>query len=86
MDKVLSLHYLSGTGAVCLIFEGGDVVTVEEDPLRGSAAQIEIRGTIDAGIMAASWSPDDELLVIATKTDTVIFMGSTFDPVAEVVV
>lgn len=45
---------------------------------------IEIMGSIDAGIAAARWSPDGELLTVVTKADTVVFMGSTFDPVAEV--
>lgn len=45
---------------------------------------IEIVGSIDAGIAAARWSPDGELLTVVTKADTVVFMGSTFDPIAEV--
>lgn len=48
------------------------------------AAHIEIAGSIDAGIAAARWSYDDELLVLATKVDTVIFMSRSFDAIAEV--
>ena len=40
-------------------------------------------GSIDAGIAAARWSPDEELLVVVTKAGSVIFMGSTFDPASE---
>lgn len=40
-------------------------------------------GSIDAGITAARWSPDEELLVLTTKADTVVFMSRTFDAIAE---
>lgn len=83
VDKVVSLHYLSGTATTCLVLEGGDIVTIQEDEV-SDGAHIEIVGSIDAGISAARWSPDEELLTVVTKASTVIFMGSTFDPVAEV--
>lgn len=83
VDKVVSLHYLSGTATTCLVLEGGDIVTIQEDEV-SDGAHIEIVGSIDAGISAARWSPDEELLTVVTKANTVIFMGSTFDPVAEV--
>lgn len=79
----MSLYYLSGSGMTCLVLEGGDIVTVQEDQGSGDA-HIEIVGSIDAGIAAARWSPDEELLVIVTKAGAVIFMGATFDPVSEV--
>ncbi|KAI5457316.1 IKI3 family-domain-containing protein [Mariannaea sp. PMI_226] len=84
VDRVLSLQYLSGSSTTCLVLEGGDIVTVQEDDFSGDAARIEIVGSIDDGIAAARWSPDEELLIIVTKTNQVIFMGATFDPVAEV--
>lgn len=40
-------------------------------------------GSIDAGISAAKWSPDEDLLVIITKADTVVFMTRSFDGIAE---
>ena len=84
VDKVVNIQYLSGTGTTCLVFEGGDIVTVQEDQFTNNEAHIEIMGSIDAGIAAARWSPDEELLAIVTKANTVVFMGSTFDPVSEV--
>ncbi|KAH6897475.1 IKI3 family-domain-containing protein [Thelonectria olida] len=84
VDRVLSLQYLSGSATTCLVLEGGDIVTVQEDDFSDDAARIEIVGSIDDGIAAARWSPDEELLVVVTKTNQVIFMGATFDPVAEV--
>ncbi|KAJ3518220.1 hypothetical protein NM208_g14596 [Fusarium decemcellulare] len=84
VDKVVSLQYLSGSATTCLVLEGGDIITVQEDEFSGEGAHIEIVGSIDAGIAAARWSPDEELLIVVTKADSVIFMGATFDPVSEV--
>ncbi|WZH48120.1 IKI3 family-domain-containing protein [Fusarium acuminatum] len=83
-DRVVSLQYLSGSATACLVLEGGDIVTVQEDEFSGQDAHIEIVGSIDAGIAAARWSPDEELLIVVTKENNVIFMGSSFDPVAEI--
>lgn len=86
IDRVVSLQHLSGTGTTCVILEGGDIITVHEQDSQGPDlhSHIEIVGSIDAGISAARWSPDEELLVIVTKAGGVIFMGSTFDPITEI--
>ncbi|OLN92268.1 Elongator complex protein 1 [Colletotrichum chlorophyti] len=87
-DRVVSLHHFSDTLTTCVVLEGGDIVTVQEDDgLGGSpdgAVQIEIVGSIDAGIAAARWSPDEEILVVVTKEGNAVFMGRSFDPIADV--
>lgn len=80
----MSLQYLSGTATTCLVLEGGDIVTVQEDQLSSDSVHIEIMGSIDAGITASRWSPDEELLAVVTKADTLVFMSSTFDPMSEI--
>lgn len=56
---------------------------VREEPLPGED-RIEIVGSIDEGITAARWSPDEELLAITTKVDTVVFMSRSFEGVTDV--
>ena len=63
---------------------GGDIVTVREDDDANIEAHIEIVGTLSPSIVAARWSPDEELLVIATGDAKVIFMSRSFDVISEI--
>lgn len=82
VDRIVSLHYFSDNATTCLVLEGGDIVIVQER-LDFEEVHIEIMGSIDAGITAARWAPDEELLVITTKADSVVFMSRSFDGIAE---
>jgi len=82
-DKILSLHYFADTATICLILAGGDLVVVREEPLPGEDL-IEIVGSVDDGITAASWSPEEELVAISTRANTLIFMTRDFESVANV--
>lgn len=82
-DQILSLHYFSDTAITCLILAGGDIVIVREEPLPGEDL-LEIVGSVDAGITAAAWSPDEELLTICTKADTLLFMSRDFENIADI--
>ena len=79
-DHILDLHYFSDTSTTCLVLAGGDLVVVREKPFTGEE-KIEIVGSVDAGITAAAWSPDEELLAICTKTDTFLYMTRDFSNV-----
>ncbi|RDW57132.1 Elongator subunit IKI3 [Aspergillus mulundensis] len=82
-DRVLSLHYFSDTLTACLVLEGGDIVIVREEPLPGED-KIEIVGSVDVGITAAAWSPDEELLALTTAANTFLYMTREFENVAEI--
>jgi elongator complex protein 1 len=82
-DEIISLQYLSATATFCLIFAGGDLVVVRAQPELGEE-RIEIVGSVDAGIVAAAWAPDEELLAIATHADTLILMTRDLQPVTDV--
>ncbi|KAK7612769.1 IKI3 family-domain-containing protein [Phyllosticta paracitricarpa] len=82
-DKVLNLQYFSDTATACLVLAGGDIVIVREEPLPGEDL-IEIVGSVDAGITAAAWSPDEELLAITTRADTLLYMTRDFENVTNV--
>lgn len=82
-DRVLSLHYLADNLTACLVLEGGDIVIVREEPLPGED-KIEIVGSVDVGITAAAWSPDEEMLVLTTRANTFLYMTREFENVAGV--
>lgn len=83
VDRIVGLHYFADSATACLVLEGGDIITIEEGLAGPNDIHIEIMGSIDAGITAARWSPDEELLIITTKADTVVFMSRSFDGIAE---
>lgn len=83
VDAILDMHYFSDTRTTCLVLAGGDLIIVREEPLSGEDL-IEIVGSVDAGISAAQWSPDEELLVLATKADTILFMTREFESTANI--
>lgn len=82
-DLILDLHYFADTAAACLVFAGGDIVVIREQPLPGEEL-LEIVGSVDAGISAAAWSPDEDLLAICTKDEKFLLMSRDFEPVADV--
>ena len=82
-DKILDLHYFSDSLTVCLVLAGGDLVLVREEPQIGEE-KIEIVGSVDAGISAAAWSPDEELLAITTNASTLLYMTRNFENVTDV--
>jgi elongator complex protein 1 len=79
------MHFFADTLTTCLAMAGGDIVTVTEDDegLPGEA-HVEIVGTLSPSILAARWSPDEELLLIATGDAKLVFMSRSFDVIAEV--
>lgn len=82
-DRVLSLHYFADNLTALLVLEGGDIIIVREDPQPGEN-KIEILGSVDTGITAAAWSPDEELLAITTRARTLLYMTREFENVAEI--
>ncbi|KAI0205480.1 elongator complex protein [Astrocystis sublimbata] len=85
VDRVVCLHHFADSLTTCLVLEGGDIIVVEESATAppSEGVHIEIMGSVDEGITAASWSPDEELLAITTKANTVIFMSRTFDGITD---
>ncbi|KAF2196937.1 elongator complex protein 1 [Delitschia confertaspora ATCC 74209] len=82
-DAILDLHHFSDSSTSCLVLAGGDIILVRESPLSGEEL-VEIVGSVDAGIYAAAWSPDEELLAIVTRADTLLFMTREIENVVSV--
>ncbi|UPX16794.1 Putative elongator complex protein 1 [Ascochyta rabiei] len=82
-DSVASLHHFADTSTTCLILAGGDIILVRENPLSNEDL-VEIVGSVDAGISAAAWSPDEELLAITTQADTLLLMSRDIENIASI--
>ncbi|KAF2720807.1 IkappaB kinase complex, IKAP component [Polychaeton citri CBS 116435] len=83
VDKILDIHCFPDTKTICLILAAGDIIVVREEPLQGEDV-IEIVGSVDAGIAAAAWSPDEELLALCTRANTFLFMTRDFEAISNV--
>jgi elongator complex protein 1 len=81
-EQVVSLQYFPDSRSCHVLLKGGDLVLVREEPLPGEES-IEIAGTFDDGILAAEWSPDEEILAILTGS-SLILMSRDLEPVADV--
>lgn len=82
-DRIVDLHFFSDSLTSCLVLAGGDIVIVREEPQFGEE-RIEIVGSVDAGISAAAWSPDEELLALTTRADTLLYMTRDFENVTDI--
>lgn len=70
------MHYFDDTTSVCITLSSGNILVVQES----QPDQVEIIGTIEEGIRAATWSPDEDVLAIATAASTVILMTRQLEP------
>jgi elongator complex protein 1 len=63
---IVSTQYLSEKDSICLIFANGDIYLLHRSDAEGTMLDAECVGSVETGISAASWSPDEELLVLVT--------------------
>ncbi|KAF7289209.1 polymerase II transcription elongation factor [Mycena indigotica] len=79
-DQVAELRFLPERRRLCILVRGGDIAMV---PIDDADPIPEVEGTIESGILAASWSPDDELLAIVTGERKLTLMTSTFEMLSD---
>ena len=82
-DRVLDLHFFSDSKTACVVLAGGDVVLARDAPLHDQE-KVEIAGSVDAGLVAAAWSPDEELLALVSISSTCILMSRDFESIANI--
>lgn len=84
VDRIVSLHYFGDLATVCVIMAGGDIVMVREETAGShEPVHIEIVGSVDPGIAAARWSPDEEVLALVTTGGNLILMSRGFETIGE---
>ncbi|KAI0314583.1 IKI3 family-domain-containing protein [Amylostereum chailletii] len=78
--QIASLRNNSDERLLVIVTRGGDIASMgldDEEP------KVEVVGSIEEGILAAAWSPDDTILVLVTGDGKLILMTPTFDVLSE---
>lgn len=83
--KILNVAFFPDTSTVVLVLSTGDIYQATNTDINPNYADanIEIVGSIEEGIAAAKWSPDEEVLALATNVGTFILLTRNFHPISE---
>lgn len=76
---LLSLTYIQEKEMTCLVFASGEVLWGGEGGVTGSLIA-DIEGSL---LLAAQWSPSQELLTVVTTAGKVLFLSVALDTVAQ---
>ncbi|KAI8978613.1 IKI3 family-domain-containing protein [Pilobolus umbonatus] len=83
VSSILSLDYIADLQVVCLCTVHGDIMLLSKDRFEKGEETVEIIGSVDSGILALSWSPDQDLVVLVTGEKKVLEMTQDFDTITE---
>ncbi|XP_020664637.3 elongator complex protein 1 isoform X1 [Pogona vitticeps] len=75
---IVGIEDLPDQESVCVATATGDVILCNLN-----TNQLECVGSVDSGLTVMSWSPDQELILLATGQQTLILMTRDFEPIAE---
>ena len=79
------ISYVIGTGALCCISHSGAIFEIKNDYLSSKKDGLgEEIGSIDGGICAAKWNPEQTCLVIATNNKTILCMSCDWEVLQEI--
>ncbi|KAJ7396739.1 Elongator complex protein 1 [Pitangus sulphuratus] len=75
---IVGIEDLPELECVCVATAAGDILLCSL-----STKQVECVGSVDSGLSTMSWSPDQELVLLATGQQTLIMMTRDFEPITE---
>ncbi|NXG73414.1 ELP1 protein, partial [Baryphthengus martii] len=76
--RIVGIEDLPERECVCVATAGGDILLCNL-----STKQVECVGSVESGLSTMSWSPDQELVLLATGQQTLIMMTRDFEPITE---
>ncbi|EGG24079.1 elongation protein 1 [Cavenderia fasciculata] len=79
--EIVSMQFIPDCESVCVASSKGDILMYNV-----VTSQLECVGIIGSGIVAMSWSPDYELLILATESNTLVQMTKDWDILNEVAI
>ncbi|KAI6112013.1 pol II transcription elongation factor [Pisolithus croceorrhizus] len=81
--RIVSLRVLAEASRLVLVARSGDIVVWELGDSGDFNSDADVVGAVETGILAATWSPDDAFIALATD-ENVVLMNSLFDVLSEV--
>ncbi|KZT27113.1 IkappaB kinase complex IKAP component [Neolentinus lepideus HHB14362 ss-1] len=78
--EIISMRFVMESRTLVVVTRSGDITSI---PLNIDPIEADVVGSVDFGILAAAWSPDDSLLVLVTGDRKLILMTSAFDVLSE---
>ncbi|XP_053910460.1 elongator complex protein 1 isoform X2 [Cuculus canorus] len=75
---IVGIEDLLEQECVCVATAAGDILLCNLN-----TEQVECVGSVDSGLSTMSWSPDQELVLLATGQQTLIMMTRDFEPITE---
>lgn len=83
-SKLLCFKQFDDSDSLIFVFGNGDVIAALIFGDHPEDFSMEIVGLLDTSIAAAKWSPDEEILVLVTKSSKMILLSRSFEPITEV--
>ncbi|KAI8643421.1 IKI3 family-domain-containing protein [Parasitella parasitica] len=80
---IVSFTFLADLKVVCLCTLHGDIMLFSKERFENGQEAMEIMGSVDSGIHAVCWSPDQDIVVLVTGEKKVLEMTQDFDPITE---
>lgn len=83
--QLLSFSHFADSAMLVFVFSNGDLITAQYDVAAPDydTTHVEIIGLIDAGLVAASWAPDEETLALLTAENKLLLLSRLFEPIVE---
>ncbi|XP_076373726.1 elongator complex protein 1 isoform X2 [Tachypleus tridentatus] len=75
---IVAFTYLYEKQSLCIAMENGNLFLVDI-----FTKTVECVGFVQGGLLATSWSPDQEIILFLTAKGTLVLMTKDFDPVLE---
>ncbi|KAI9298608.1 IkappaB kinase complex, IKAP component [Neoconidiobolus thromboides FSU 785] len=77
--EIICLNFLLDTENICLFLSNGEIYSIKLD----EPDNVDNIGSIEPGILAVSWSPDEELFATYTSENKLIIMTKDFEVISE---
>ncbi|KAG2231182.1 IKI3 family-domain-containing protein [Thamnidium elegans] len=80
---IVNFTFLADLQVACLCTFNGDIMLFSKERFEKGEEAMEIIGSVDSGIHALAWSPDQDLVVLITGEKKVLEMTQDFDTITE---